>query len=102
MELRSHGDVETITAPTGMLPKYEDLKALFKQVLGKEYSVQEYVQQFTIRIPQNLAKLERIERIYRTDVKDTPAVVFEVIAGQRKRLEDLQAKKGDYVSPLDL
>ena len=102
MELRTHGEAEAITAPTGMLPKYEDLAKLFKQVLDKDYSQEDYVEQFTIRIPENLAKLQRVESVYRDDVEDTPAAVFEGIEAQRQRLMALQAEKGDYVSPLDL
>jgi len=102
MELRVHGDVPAIKAPTGWIPRYEDLRPLFKQVLGKEYSRAEYNRQFTIRVPENLAKLDRIEKIYRNDVTDTPQVVFNVLAAQRKRLEDLRAAKGDYVAPADL
>jgi len=101
MALRSHGQAEAITAPTGMLPKYEDLRDLFKKYQDKDYSQADYVEQFTIRIPENLAKLDRIEKIYR-GVSDTPAVVFETIVAQRTRLEELQAAKGDYVSPLEL
>ena len=102
MEQRVHGEVEVIKAPTGMLPRYEDLAPLFQSVLGKEYTREQYVQQFTIRIPENLAKLDRIERIYRSDITDTPAIVLETLAAQRIRLEQLQTAKGDYVSPLDL
>jgi phosphoenolpyruvate carboxykinase (GTP) len=101
MERRAHGEVEAITAPTGMLPKYEDLAPLFQEVLGQEYTKQQYVEQFTLRVPENLAKIDRIEAIYKKE-SDTPAVVFEVLAAQRKRLEDLKAAKGDYVSPFDL
>jgi phosphoenolpyruvate carboxykinase (GTP) len=102
MELRAHGDVEAIEAPTGRIPKYEDLKRLFAEVLDKGYSKEDYVEQFTIRIPENLAKLDRIEHIYRQDVGDAPAAVFATLDAQRKRLKELQAAKGDYVSPLDL
>ena len=102
MERRVHGDVEAIRGPTGRLPKYADLKALFKKVLKKAYARREYVEQFTIRVPENLAKLDRIETIYRRDVSDTPAIVLEVLAAQRKRLEALRKEKGDYVSPLRL
>ena len=102
MELRVHGEAEAIEAPTGRIPKYDDLKRLFKQVLGKDYSQDDYVKQFTIRVGENLAKIERIERIYRKDVADTPPIVFEVLDAQKKRLEALRAAKGDYVSPLDL
>ena len=102
MELRVHGEVDVIQAPTGMLPEYEDLRKLFKQVLSRDYTLPEYIEQFTIRVPENIAKLGRIEKIYRNDVSDTPAVVLEVLAAQRARLIELQKAKGDYVSPLDL
>jgi phosphoenolpyruvate carboxykinase (GTP) len=102
MELRVHGDAEAIKAPTGLLPKYDDLKKLFKQCLNQEYTQAQYVQQFTIRIPENLAKFDRIERIYRQDISDTPQIVLDVLAVQRKRLEELRKAKGDYVSPTDL
>jgi phosphoenolpyruvate carboxykinase (GTP) len=99
MELRAHGDVEAIKGPTGSLPRYEDLAPIFKQLLGADYTREQYVEQFTIRIPENLAKLDRIEKIYRQDVTDTPQVVFDQLAAQRVRLEELRAAKGDYVSP---
>ena len=101
MELRAHGDADAVEAPTGLLPKYEDLASLFQQVLNKDYTRGEYIEQFTIGIPENLAKLDRIAKIYR-DVADTPPVVFETLAAQRRRLEKLRAAKGDYVSPLEL
>ena len=51
---------------------------------------------------QNLAKIERIEKIYRNDVKETPEIVYQTLAQQKLRLETLHQAKGDYVSPLDL
>ena len=102
MELRVHNEAPAITAPTGLIPHYEDLQRIFQQVLGKEYSREDYIRQFTIRIPENLAKLDRIEKIYRTEVKDAPAVVLEILAQQRARLQALRAAKGDYVKPTDL
>jgi len=101
MELRVHGDVDAIAAPTGWIPKYEDLVPLFREVLGQPYSREDYVRQFTIRVPENLAKLQRVERFHRTQVADAPPVLFEVLAEQRRRLE-VCAAKGDYVSPFDL
>jgi len=38
MELRVHGDVDAIASPTGLIPKYEDLVPLFRQVLDKKYT----------------------------------------------------------------
>lgn len=101
MERRVHGEVEVIEAPTGLLPKYEDLRDLFQEHQSKSYSQEDYVEQFTIRVPENLAKLDRIEKVYKAEA-DIPAIVFETLDAQRKRLEELQKAKGEYVSPMDL
>ncbi len=99
MELRVHGDVNAIEAPTGRIPLYEDLKILFKEALHKDYSEADYVKQFTIRIPENLAKIERLRKFYRTQVTDTPPLLFEVLDAQKKRLMAAKAKFGDYIPP---
>ncbi len=101
MELRVHGDVDAIESPTGLIPKYEDLARLFTEHQDIEYSQADYVKQFTIRIPENLAKIDRIEKIYR-EIADTPEIVFEALNIQRERVAKLKGEKGDYVSPLDL
>ncbi len=101
MELRIHGEAEALDAGYGLIPKYEDLKRLFMEVLKKEYTEQDYIDQFTIRIPKCLEKLDRMEKIYAT-VNDNPKAMTEEMAAERKRLVALQAEKGDYVSPFDL
>jgi phosphoenolpyruvate carboxykinase (GTP) len=101
MELRAHGDVEAIDAAYGLIPRYEDLQKLFKQVLNADYTKEQYVEQFTIRIPELIAKLDRMEELYST-VSDTPQAMQDEMAAQRKRLEDLRAARGDYISPFDL
>ncbi len=102
MELAVHGDVEMLSAPTGRIPRYEDLKRLFAEVLDKEYTEDEYVEQFTIRLPENLAKLDRIETIYREQIADAPDIFFRVLEEQRKRLLGAQTTHGDRISPFDL
>jgi len=99
MELRSHGEVEALRTPTGLVPKYEDLRKLFREVLKKEYTKEEYSEQFKIRIPESLEKIGRITKIYKTEVKDTPAIVFKILEEQSKRLEDARKKFGEYVPP---
>lgn len=101
-ELRVHGDVEAITSPTGYMPKYEDLAGLFRENLGTEYAQADYVQQFTIRIPENLAKLDRIETIYKEKITDAPRIVFDTFKTIRKRLEQARDTHGEYISPFDL
>jgi phosphoenolpyruvate carboxykinase (GTP) len=99
MELRVHGEADAIKTPTGYIPKYEDLKKLFKQVLGKDYAKADYIKQFTIRVPENLAKIERVSRFYQENVTDTPLEMFGMLYEQRQRLLAAQAKFGDYISP---
>ena len=101
MELRIHGDAEVLDAAYGLIPMYNDLKTIFKQVLNLEYTEQDYVDQFLIRIPELLAKLDRMEEIYAT-VDDTPQAMKDEMAAQRERLNTLKAAKGEYISPLDL
>jgi phosphoenolpyruvate carboxykinase (GTP) len=102
MELRVHGEAGCIQAPTGYIPRYEDLKKLFKEVLKKDYTQQDYINQFTIRVAENLAKLERVEKFHHQNVVDAPAELFRVLAQQRERFETAREKYGDYISPFDL
>lgn len=99
MELRVNGEVDTIETPTGRIPKYEDLVPLFKEVLRYDYSQAEYNEQFTVRIPDHLAKIDRITKVYHTQVLDAPKVLFETLEAQKQRLLRTQEKCGDYVSP---
>ena len=99
MELRVHKDVGALKAPTGLIPGYEDLKLLFKKVLDKEYRKEDYIKQFTIRVPENLAKIERAKRFYREKVTDTPEELFRILDQQRERLLKAKETFGDYISP---
>jgi len=102
MELRAHGEAGALAAPTGLIPRYEDLKRLFKQVLDKDYTQEDYVKQFTIRVPENLGKLDRVEAFHRDEVENAPEEVFRVFAEQRKRLGEARKTFGDRISPFDL
>jgi phosphoenolpyruvate carboxykinase (GTP) len=101
-ELRVNGDVDALETPTGFIPKYEDLAKLFKEKLNKDYSKEEYIEQFTVRIDNLLAKIDRVEQIYKDKVADTPQVVWEVFASQRGRLKKAKEKGGSLISPFDL
>ncbi|MBS7616796.1 phosphoenolpyruvate carboxykinase (GTP) [Candidatus Bathyarchaeota archaeon] len=100
MELRVHSDVSAIVTPTGLIPKYEDLHVLFRQVLNKEYRKEDYSKQFTIRVSENLDKIERVEKFYREKVLDTPEELFAALNQQRERLIEAKEKfKMNYIPP---
>ena len=102
MELRVHKKADAIRTPTGYIPIYEDLKRLFNDILKKDYTKEAYLEQFKLRIPENLSKIERIVKIYKTKVPDAPHILFETIDEQKKRLEQAREKYGDYISPEEL
>jgi len=99
MELRSHKECRAIKTPTGYIPLYEDLKTLFKKRLNKDYTKEDYIKQFSLRIPENLGKIDRIIDIYKTKVFDTPQEMFEILEEQKKRLNLAQKAHGDCVAP---
>jgi phosphoenolpyruvate carboxykinase (GTP) len=100
MELRVHDEVGAIETPTGLIPEYEDLRRLFVGILDKDYAMKDYDTQFTVRVPEHLAKIDRLMKIYRTGVTDTPQVVFKVLAEQGQRLIMAREKYGDYIRPV--
>ncbi|MEM2612078.1 MAG: phosphoenolpyruvate carboxykinase (GTP) [Thermoproteota archaeon] len=102
MELRVHNDVGAIKSPTGWIPRYEDLNKLFHEVRGIEYSETDYIKQFTIRVRENIAKINRVEKFFKDNVPDAPPELFKVLEEQRDRLIAVQKEFGNYVSPKDL
>jgi phosphoenolpyruvate carboxykinase (GTP) len=101
-ELRVHHDVDALRTPTGWIPKYEDLVPLFKSKLNFDYTKEMYVKQFTIRLANLIVKIERVEKVYRDKVTDTPQIVYDTFATIHKRLRELDAQYGNTISPLDL
>jgi phosphoenolpyruvate carboxykinase (GTP) len=98
MRLRVDKKVSALLTPTGLIPKYTDLKTLFKEFLKREYAKDDYVEQFKLRIPENLARLERIRNIYE-GLERIPSCLFAELKAQERRLRACQVKFGDYVNP---
>jgi phosphoenolpyruvate carboxykinase (GTP) len=99
MELRVHDEVDAIKTPTGYIPEYEDLRKLFKEVLDKDYSKEDYVKQFSLRVQENMDKIKRVRRFYRKNVTYTPEAVFWVLNQQYEWLLNAKEKYGSYISP---
>lgn len=101
MDLRIHGDADAIDGGCGLIPIYEDLKPIFKEVRGTDYSKEDYVSQFSINVQALIDKLDRMEKIY-SDISDTPQTMKDEMAAQRDRLEKMKAEKGEVISPFAL
>ena len=102
MQLRVCDKTDALITPMGLIPLYSDLKKLFKQHLHKDYTSDDYVQQFTLRIKENLAKIDRVVNIYKQNVPNAPKILFTILDEQRKRLNAFEDKYGSYISPLKL
>ena len=76
-EGRVHGEYDAIKTPIGYIPRYDDLKALFRQVFHKEYTAEDYIQQFSIRVTKHLEKLARMETLY-SDEEGIPEAFWAV------------------------
>ncbi|MBN1798272.1 MAG: phosphoenolpyruvate carboxykinase (GTP) [Spirochaetales bacterium] len=99
MEQRTHGEVNALVTPTGLIPEYEVLVTIFKQLLDKNYTREDYEAQFTLRVPENIAKIDRVIEFHRTEVDRSPELLFEVLSAQKERLQKARSEYGDYISP---
>jgi phosphoenolpyruvate carboxykinase (GTP) len=99
MDLRIHREADALETPTGFTPLYDDLQALFREHMNQDYSEDDYRRQFTIRVPELLAKIDRIEGTYRGSVPDAPQVLYEILSEQRVRLDAARQQFGDYIPP---
>ncbi|MBT3189027.1 MAG: phosphoenolpyruvate carboxykinase (GTP) [Anaerolineae bacterium] len=101
-EGRVHDDYEAISTPIGLLPKYEDLKVLFDGAFDdRDYTLEEYNEQFSIRIDKYLAKLDRMEELFSSE-ENMPEEFWTVLKSQRAELKALAEKSGAVVTPATL
>ncbi len=100
-EGRTHNEFDAIKTPIGFIPKFEDLKHLFDIELNKKYTENDYLEQFKIRVSNLLNKLNRVEKMFRTE-KDIPQFFWNILNQQRSNLLELRNKyKEDEISPLE-
>jgi len=101
LERRAHMDLEAIETPIGYLPNYQDLKALFTAIIGKEYPQDLYEKQFSLYIDNIVARIDLQAEAYSKE-KNIPARLFEVLAEQRQGLIALKDRFGSVVTPRQL
>lgn len=98
LERRAHGEVEALESPIGYLPLYEDLQALFKETIDKEYSKELYDKQFSLYIDNILGRIELQKEAYQKE-ENCPDVIFKVYEQQAKELNLLKSDFGSVVLP---
>jgi phosphoenolpyruvate carboxykinase (GTP) len=90
--------VDALDTPIGYLPKYEDLKTLFSDIIDKEYTRELYDKQFSLYTDKILARIELQLEAYGKE-ENLPARLFEVLNTQRQELLALTEKFGPIVTP---
>ena len=98
LERRAHKEVDAIDTPVGYLPKYEDLKDLFKSKIDKEYPEDLYVKQFSLYIDNIVARVDLQIEAYGKE-KNIPPQLFDILKKQRVELTALKEKYGPIVTP---
>ena len=96
LELRAHDDIGAIETPIGLIPRYEDLRALFAGI-GKKYPKELYNKQFAFYVDNILGRIDLQEQAYGKE-KNVPGKLFEVYKEQREGLESLKADYGPVIS----
>jgi len=101
LERRAHGEVEAIDTPIGYLPKYEDLKDLFKAKIDKEYPEDLYNKQFSLYIDNIIGRIDLQVEAYGKE-KHIPQKLYDILKEQRQELVALKDKYGAIVTPQQL
>jgi phosphoenolpyruvate carboxykinase (GTP) len=101
LERRAHQEVDAIDTPIGYLPKYADLKELFKTKIDKEYPEDLYEKQFSLYVDNILGRIDLQIEAYGKEPK-IPQRLFDILKKQKQELEALKDKFGSIVSPKQL
>lgn len=98
-EKRVHGEVEGYKTPTGIIPKFDDIAPMFKDMLGETYTKADYEYQFQFRCGKWIAKLNRAIEYFKKNAPDTADPVFKKWEDSIKKIEDAKIKYGDIIKP---
>ena len=96
---RIHNEYEAYDTPTGKIPHYEDLKALFKKHLDEEFSKEKYDYLFTFRCTKWIEKLERTKAYYQKMDPNTPKEIFDYWDATIARIAKARDTYGDLILP---
>ncbi|MCG8619257.1 MAG: phosphoenolpyruvate carboxykinase (GTP) [Desulfobacterales bacterium] len=98
LERYAHGEMPFLSTPIGNLPRYEDLKALFKEIIDKKYPKALYDKQFSLYTDKIIQRIELQETAYAKE-ENIPQQLFDILAQQKAELIELKASQGDVVLP---
>ncbi len=98
-EKRIHGEVGAIPTPTGLIPEYKDLKSLFLELLGSDYTLEEYTYQFSFRADAWIEKLQRSIKWFNEMDSNMPQNIIEYWENMINKINEAKAKYGNIIKP---
>jgi phosphoenolpyruvate carboxykinase (GTP) len=98
---RIHDELDAYDTPTGKIPLYEDLAAMFKKYLDEDFSKEMYTMLFTFRCTKWINKLERAKAYYKKMDAGTPEEIFAYWDAAIARISAAREKYGDLILPGD-
>ena len=93
-----YNEVEAIDTPIGLLPKYVDLKNMFKDILGKDYPKELYEKQFALYVDKIIARIDMQYEAFKKE-DNMPKRLFEIYEEQKKAMQELKEKFGAVIMP---
>ncbi|MCG8638498.1 MAG: phosphoenolpyruvate carboxykinase (GTP) [Desulfobacterales bacterium] len=98
LERYAHNEVGFISTPIGNIPRYEDLKDLFKSIIDKIYDKSLYDKHFSLYLDKIIRRIHLQQEAYAKE-DGIPATLFDVLSEQRQGLEALRVEHGSIVVP---
>lgn len=99
-EGRVNSDYGAIETPIGQIPKYEDLKEIAKREIKIDYTEEEYVKVFSLKITKYLEKMERMIKVFGNI--EMPVNFNEELKSQILRLQETRKKyRREIISPFN-
>lgn len=87
---RVHDEFKAVETPVGRIPLYDDLMTLFRKELDKEYSQEQYINQFSLRVDKYLEKMDRMKLVLtKTNI---PVLLVKELEQQIERLKQVRVK----------
>jgi phosphoenolpyruvate carboxykinase (GTP) len=98
-EGRSLGEYEAYETPTGFIPKYKDLKDLFKELLGEDYTEEDYTYQFSFRCDAWISKIERTIKFFNENATTLSRSVYGYWDEAIEKFKAVKEKYGAEIKP---
>jgi len=101
LERRASQEVDAIETPIGFIPRYGDLKDLFKSIIDKDYPEDLYLKQFSLYVDNIVFRIDLQLSAYAKGT-NIPLKLFDILNRQRNALLALKDIFGPVVLPAQL